>query len=38
VREAIGDLNLGNLKEGMWRHLTKKEIGQLLDNMAGQKR
>jgi 23S rRNA pseudouridine2605 synthase len=26
VREAIGNLNLGNLKEGSWRYLTKKEI------------
>jgi 23S rRNA pseudouridine2605 synthase len=31
VREAIGDLQLGNLKEGMWRNLTGKEIRQLLD-------
>jgi 23S rRNA pseudouridine2605 synthase len=32
VREAIGDLNLGNLKEGSWRYLTKKEITRLLNN------
>jgi 23S rRNA pseudouridine2605 synthase len=38
VREAIGDLQLGGLKEGEWRHLTKKEIGQLLDNTDRQKR
>ena len=38
VREAIGDLKLGNLKEGMWRHLTRKEISQLLDNAAGENR
>ncbi|MGP8154846.1 MAG: pseudouridine synthase [Smithella sp.] len=37
MREAIGDLQLGNLKEGMWRHLTKKEISQLLDNKAIEK-
>jgi 23S rRNA pseudouridine2605 synthase len=32
IREAIGDIKLGSLKEGEWRHLTKKEINQLLDN------
>jgi 23S rRNA pseudouridine2605 synthase len=32
VREAIGAVSLGNLKEGSWRYLTKKEIGQLLNN------
>lgn len=37
IREAIGDLKLGSLKEGEWRHLTKKEISQLLDNATGQK-
>jgi hypothetical protein len=26
------------LKEGMWRHLTRKEISQLLDNAAGENR
>lgn len=36
VREAIGGLNLGNLKEGDWRHLTKKEIDQLLDNVSNE--
>jgi 23S rRNA pseudouridine2605 synthase len=36
VREAIGDLKLGNLKEGFWRHLTKKEINQLLSNAANE--
>ena len=30
VREAIGSLTLEGLKEGTWRHLTKKEITQLL--------
>lgn len=30
VREAIGSLTLEGLKEGDWRHLTKKEINQLL--------
>ncbi|MCX5849052.1 MAG: pseudouridine synthase [Deltaproteobacteria bacterium] len=38
VRDAIGDLKLGNLKEGMWRHLTGKEINQLLDNTANESR
>jgi 23S rRNA pseudouridine2605 synthase len=32
MREAIGDLKLGNLKEGMWRNLTHKEVSRLLDN------
>jgi 23S rRNA pseudouridine2605 synthase len=32
VREEIGAVSLGNLKEGSWRYLTKKEIGQLLTN------
>jgi len=30
VREAIGSLTLEGLKEGEWRHLTTKEINQLL--------
>jgi len=30
VREAIGSLTLEGLKEGAWRHLTNKEINQLL--------
>ncbi len=30
VREAIGSLTLEGLKEGEWRHLTTKEIKQLL--------
>jgi 23S rRNA pseudouridine2605 synthase len=30
VRESIGSLTLEGLKEGTWRHLTKKEIDQLL--------
>jgi 23S rRNA pseudouridine2605 synthase len=38
MREAIGDLELGNLKEGSWRHLTKKEINQLLSNGANEDR
>jgi 23S rRNA pseudouridine2605 synthase len=38
VREAIGDLSLGNLKEGMWRNLTRKEISQLLNNAADENR
>ena len=32
IREEIGAVQLGNLKEGSWRYLTKKEIGQLLNN------
>jgi len=31
VREAVGDIKLGNLKEGSWRYLTKKEITCLLN-------
>jgi len=38
MREAIGDLRLGGLREGMWRHLTKKEISQLLENKVIEKR
>ena len=38
VREAIGDLTLGGLKEGEWRHLTKKEISQLLGNKESPKK
>lgn len=34
MRESIGDLRLGNLKEGSWRHLTKKEVDQLLNNAS----
>ena len=30
VREAIGSLTLEGLKEGEWRHLTTKEVNQLL--------
>jgi 23S rRNA pseudouridine2605 synthase len=30
VRVSIGDVQLGNLKRGMYRHLTKKEIESLL--------
>jgi 23S rRNA pseudouridine2605 synthase len=37
MRESIGSLQLGTLKEGCWRHLTKKEITQLLDNRTRQK-
>ncbi|MEN6422646.1 MAG: pseudouridine synthase [Smithella sp.] len=38
MREAIGDLKLGTLKEAEWRYLTKKEINMLLDNAESQKR
>ncbi len=37
VRESIGVVTLTGLKEGEWRHLTGREIKQLLD-AAGQKR
>jgi 23S rRNA pseudouridine2605 synthase len=37
LREAIGNLQLAGLKEGEWRHLTKKEISQLLDDTEKQK-
>lgn len=37
VREAIGSLRLGDLEEGMWRHLTPKEINSLLDNASDEK-
>jgi 23S rRNA pseudouridine2605 synthase len=37
MRESIGDLQLGGLKEGEWRNLTKKEISQLQDNVIRQK-
>lgn len=33
VRESIGVIQLGNLKEGSWRYLSKKEVGQLLNNV-----
>lgn len=36
IRESIGSLKLGNLKEGSWRHLTKKEIDQLLNNASNE--
>jgi 23S rRNA pseudouridine2605 synthase len=32
IRESIGSVQMGKLKEGSWRHLTGKEIGQLSDN------
>jgi 23S rRNA pseudouridine2605 synthase len=38
VRDAIGDLKLGNLKEGMWRNLSRKEISQLLNNETNENR
>lgn len=38
VRESIGDLKLGTLKEGEWRHLTTKEVHQLLDDAHSPKR
>ena len=38
MREAIGELRLGGLREGMWRNLTKKEISQLLENKVIEKR
>lgn len=38
LREAIGELTLGALKEGEWRYLTGKEISQLVVNTISQKR
>jgi pseudouridine synthase len=38
LREAIGELTLGGLKEGEWRYLTGKEINQLVINTISQKR
>jgi 23S rRNA pseudouridine2605 synthase len=37
VRESIGDINLGALKEGCWRNLTKKEITSLLKLALAEK-
>lgn len=31
IRESIGAVRLGNLKEGNWRYLTSKEVNQLLN-------
>ncbi|MDD5712435.1 MAG: pseudouridine synthase [Smithellaceae bacterium] len=33
IRVAIGDLQLGELKEGAYRHLSDKEVRQLLGNV-----
>ena len=30
MRESIGSLTLGDLKEGSWRHLKKKEVSELI--------
>ncbi|MEN6374151.1 MAG: pseudouridine synthase [Smithella sp.] len=38
VRESIGGVTLGNLKQGSWRYLTPKEIGQLLNKIAIENR
>lgn len=38
VRQAIGEVSLGNLKEGSWRYLTKKEIGKLLNDAVTENR
>jgi 23S rRNA pseudouridine2605 synthase len=38
IRESIGAVSLSGLKEGSWRYLTKKEIGQLLNNIVIEKR
>ena len=32
VRESIGDIRLGSLKEGEWRYLSPKEVGGVLMN------
>ncbi|HPD57426.1 MAG TPA: pseudouridine synthase [Smithellaceae bacterium] len=36
-RESIGPVSLGALKEGSWRHLSRKEITDLLDLAARKK-
>ncbi len=36
-RESIGPVSLGALKEGSWRHLSRKEIADLLDLASGKK-
>jgi pseudouridine synthase len=38
IRSSIGELKLGNLKEGEWRYLTRKEINGLLEDVKNQKR
>ncbi|OGP91015.1 MAG: pseudouridine synthase [Deltaproteobacteria bacterium RBG_19FT_COMBO_43_11] len=38
VRESIGTVVLGSLKEGSWRNLTKKEIISLLNSALVEKR
>lgn len=37
VRESIGAVELGSLKEGSWRNLTKKEITSLLNSALVEK-
>lgn len=37
IRESIAAVSLGSLKEGSWRYLTKKEIGQLLASAVSEK-
>lgn len=37
-RQSIGSVNIGSLKEGSWRNLTAKEIGNLLDLAERKKR
>lgn len=34
VREAIGTIELGRLKEGSWRYLAGREVGQLLKSVV----
>ena len=38
VRESIGTVALGSLKEGSWRNLTKKEITSLLNSALAERR
>lgn len=38
VRESIGNVTLGNLKEGSWRYLAPKEIGMLLNHAVIENR
>lgn len=38
VRESIGNVTIGNLKEGSWRYLSPKEIGMLLNHAVIENR
>jgi pseudouridine synthase len=38
TRESIGEISISGIKEGMWRHLTNKEINRLMDGPTEEKR